>query len=151
MENTKEKLTNKIIIDTVGKNGFIVIYEKDTKIRKQLHKFAKSKNFFHLSFVDEEKEYEKELKYWCESCDRFLNENEYRSIKNKLDQKFIFCLRCYDEEDLVDKFVIIKDGYMNDENYHISKWVKKNNSIIISNNIDNIRDVHNGKKKNNIK
>jgi hypothetical protein len=131
-------ITNKIIIDTIKKNGFIVIYEKDTEKRKLFHKFAKSKNFYHLSWVDETKDYDQEIKYWCESCDRFLNQYEYSFSFTNFNEQFIYCSRCYDKDDLVNKTIVIKDGYMNDENYHVSKWIKKNNSIVISNDMKHI-------------
>lgn len=142
-------ITNQIIADTIKEKGHIIIYEKDSEIRKQFHKFAKSKGFFHVSYIDKTKDFDKELKYWCESCDRFLNENEYTQINSNLYSQgefFIYCNRCYDEDDLFDRVIASEEGYMYDEGYHKAKWVKQNNMIAIANDMKYLKEIFDKKK-----
>ena len=150
MANIEQMITNENIINTIKENGFIIIYEKDGVIRKQLHKFAKFKGYFHVSYIDKTKNYDKDLRYWCESCERFLIEGEYASTHSNLcsgTEFFIYCSRCYDEDDLCDRVIVSKEGYMYDEGYHTPKWVKKNNMIAISNNIQFLKDIFDKKNK----
>lgn len=136
MANSEQHFSHKTIEDIINNKGFIVIYENDSEKRKKLHKFAKSKGYFHVSFVDITKKVEEELKYWCESVSRFLNEDECvlttQYITEKNEQSFIYCSRCFEKDDLTDKDILIEEGYMYDEGYHTVKLVKKNNTVAIS-------------------
>ena len=150
MTDIEQPITNQVITDTIKEKGFIIIYDKDGEKRKLLHKFAKSKGYFHVSYIDKTKDFDRELRYWCESCDRFLIEGEYKSTNSNLyssDSKFfIYCSRCYDEEDLYDRVIVSEEGYMYDEGYHGPKWVKKNNTIAISNDMIYLKDIFEKKK-----
>lgn len=143
MTDTTPFITNQTIIDTIDEKGFIIIYEKDAEKRKELHKFAKSKGLIHVSCIDKTKDFDIELKYWCESCDRFLNDGEYKLTNNNSinNERFFYCSRCFEEEDLCDRVIIIKEGYMYDEGYHKAKWVKKNNIVAISNDMKYLKDI----------
>jgi hypothetical protein len=145
----KTPIQNQTIIDTITEKGSIIIYEKDSEVRKQLHKFAKSKGFFHVSYIDKSKDFDKELRYWCESCARFLNKDEYSQIDNNFYSEgefFIYCTRCYDEEDLCDRVIASEEGYMYDEGYHKPKWVKKNNTIAIANDMKYLKEIFDKKQ-----
>jgi hypothetical protein len=144
MAENVQPITNQVIIDTIKEKGYIIIYEPDSDIRKQLHQFAKSQGFVHVSYTDKTNRVVKELRYWCESCDRFLTDNEYKSTNANFysqGEYFIYCSRCYDSEDLYDRIIAREEGYMYDEGYHKPEWVKKNNTIAISNDVYYLKDI----------
>jgi hypothetical protein len=129
----------KNIDNLINDHCFAIIHEKNSEIRKKLHAFAKSKGYFHASYLDESQNFDKEVKYWCESCVRYLHVNEHRVYNslsncdsNTNSQPFIYCSRCFEDNDLYNREIIVKDGFMYEEGYHEAKLINKNNTIIIS-------------------
>lgn len=116
-----------------GETFIKTIYLYDSDLRKKIHLFAEKNGLYHVSYYDGTMDTEIKYSYYCSECDKRLRHGEYIDYSDCCDN-IIICNTCDNN--------VFDDDCRQKAHY-------KNNTIVVSNDIEKMKPIFEIKKVSN--
>ena len=148
----RKKEYEELILKTIDTDSIIKLYIESSEIRKHFHKWAEANKLFHVSYCDKKMGFETKTSYWCETCERYIKEKDYKIQyccgDGQCGECLIICNRCNYWNDDDDHMTIIADESGAYDDVPEKETRRTNNIIAISNKIEMLSNIF---EKKNIK